>query len=115
MTPKTIILEPFTQGDHFPGIASLTVTVNMNAPASSLSLAVLRFKRVDPIGNIVVLTSTIPGQVTIISEALWTITIPKQAVPGLIEGRWKLQIKLTNALGVIGTFIDGEQVVLPTI
>lgn len=115
MTPKSITLEPFTEGDHFPGIPSLSIRVDGAIPASTLTTAVMRFYPAEGNGTAVQLSSATAGQITIVSAANWEISIPRQAIAGLTAGRWNAQIKLTNASAVKDTYISTQQLVLPTV
>lgn len=115
MTPRSIALEPFTQGDHFPGIPALTITVNDVPPASPLARAVMRFFPADGNGDEVELDSNTPGQITILNAANWELSIPRQAIPFLTAGRWNTQIKLTDSTGAVDTYISTQQLVLPTV
>ncbi len=114
MTPKTITLEPFTEGDHFPGIPALSILIEGVTPATPLATAIMRFAPADGSAEPVELTSA-DEQITIVSAANWEISVPRQAVPGLTARRWNCQIKLIDTTGIKDTYISTQQLVLPTV
>lgn len=114
MTPKSITLEPFTEGDHFPGIPALTLQIAGDVPATPLATALMRFSPADGNGTAVELSSA-DSKITIVSAANWEISVPRQTVPGLTAGRWNCQIKLVDTSGVKDTYIATQQLVLPTV
>lgn len=112
MTPYNYPLGPFTAGDHFPGIPSLSLQINGAAPASALASARMRFKPSDRRPDAAVELTSGAGKITISSAANWQMTVPVQAVPGLTAGTWKYNLETTNAAGVVQTFLAGELSVL---
>lgn len=115
MTPQKLDLEPFTEGDTWRGIPSITITVNGAPPTSALASVKMRFSPVsDNVASAVELTSA-AGKITISNAANWIMVIPAQSVPALVAGRWDWQLKTTDAAGSVTTYLAGCQIVLPTI
>lgn len=116
MTPQKLSLTPFTEGDTWDGIPSLTITINGAPPASNLSLVTMRFKRAGGLeSDVVELTSATPGQITISSAANWQITVPAQIVPTLTTGKWDWRMKFTDAAGKKRTYLADQITVLETV
>lgn len=113
MTPQKLALTPFTEGDTWNGIPSLTVTVNGSPPASALSLVTMRFKKSGESGTVVELTS--PGQITINSALNWTLTVPAQILAGLTSGKWDWRMRFTDAAGKKRTYLADQITVLESI
>lgn len=120
MIPKTISIEPFTQGDAFAGIPSISITEGPEggpfaAPASDLASVTMRFKKADGTPDDVVELSSGAGKINITSANNWTFTVPAQVIPGLTEGRWNWNIRCTNLAGLPTTYLTGQVQVLPSI
>ena len=116
MTPQSLTLESFTEGDTWEGIPSITIAINGAAPVSAMSLVTMRFKKAGlATSTAVVLTSATPGQITITNAATWTFTVPEQIVTGLTVGKWTWQIRITNAAGVKKTYLADEIEVLESV
>ena len=115
MTPQKLALEPFTAGDTWRGIPSITITVNGAPPSSALASVRMRFTPVsNPDATAVELTSA-AAKITISSAANWVVVVPKQAVPALVAGRWDWQLKFTDATGTVTTYLADSINVLPTV
>lgn len=116
MTPQKLALTPFTEGDTWSGIPSLTITVNGAPPASVLSLVTMRFKKSGGLpSDVVQLTSATAGQITITSAPNWQITVPAQIVPALTTGKWIWRMQFTDAAGKKRTYLADELTVLETV
>ncbi len=116
MTPQKLALTPFTEGDTWDGLPSLTVTINGAPPASSLSLVTMRFKKSGGLeSETVQLTSATAGQINITNAANWTITIPAQIVAGLTAGKWTWRMCFQDAAGKKRTYLADEVTVLETV
>lgn len=116
MTPAKLTLTPFTEGDTWEGIPSLTIRVNGAAPAADITSVTMRFKKADRVpGTEVQLSSATPAQITITNANNWQIAIPPQIVPGLISGKWTWRLRVTDATGVISTYLADELTVLETV
>lgn len=106
MTPAKLALEPFTEGDRWDGIPGLTLTVNAVTPASPISLVTMRFKKAGSVpSDVVELTSAVPTEILIASNADWEITVPPQEVPELTWGEWTWRIRITAADGTKKTYL----------
>jgi hypothetical protein len=119
MTPKTLQLEPFTAGDAWSGIPSISITEGPEGgpfapPASDLATVTMRFQKADGSDEIVELSSA-DSEITITSANGWTFAIPAQVVPGLTTGRWNWNLRCVNAAGMPTTYLVGQINVLPTI
>jgi len=115
MRPSKLPLEPFTAGDHFDGIPTVTITVNGAPPASAMTLVTMRFKKKDfPNGTPVELSSA-DAEITIESAANWEFSVPEQAIAGLTDGTWTWRISVTDAEGVKKTYLADEITVLETV
>jgi hypothetical protein len=119
MTPKSITLEPFTEGDGFPGIPLVTITVGPTGgpyapPASALALVTMRFSKADGTAEVVELSSA-TDKIEITDDAGWIFSVPKQVVPGLTAGRWNWRIRCTDATGMPDTYLAGQVNVLETV
>jgi hypothetical protein len=116
MTPQKLAITPFTEGDTWDGIPSLTVTINGSPPASALSQVTMRFAKNGSEGEQTVeLTSATAGQIDITSAADWIITIPPQIVAGLTTGKWTWRMRFQDAAGKKRTFLADELTILETV
>lgn len=123
MIPQKLPIDPFTEGDSWEGIPSISITAGPEggpfaAPASALSLVTMRFKRAREVpSDAVELSSAVTGQVTITNAAAWTFRIPEQIVPGLTRGKWTFRIKCQDSTtsGQPKTYLTGELEVLETV
>lgn len=116
MIPQQLSLTPFTEGDTWDGIPSMTITVNGAAPASALSSVIMRFKKNGGTdAELVELTSATPAQITITNAATWTLTVPAQIVAGLTAGKWDWRMKFTDAAGKKRTYLADQITVLETV
>ena len=120
MTPKTISLEPFTEGDAWSGIPQISITEGPEGgpfapPASDLATVTMRFKKADGTPDDVVELSSAAAKITITSANNWTFAIPPQVIAGLTTGRWNWNIRCINAAGMPATYLTGQVNVLPTI
>lgn len=117
MTPQKLALTPFTEGDEWDGIPSLTVTINGAPPASPLTLVTMRFKKANSLPGEVVELSSADAEITITSAANWEITIPPQIIAGLTFGKWtwRLKFKDSTADGAPQTYLGDELTVLETV
>ena len=116
MTPQKLSLTPFTEGDTWDGIPSLTVTINGSPPASALSLVTMRFKKSGGLeSETVQLTSATVGQITITNAATWAITVPAQIVPALTTGKWTWRMRFQDATGDKRTYLADEITILETV
>lgn len=115
MTPQKLTLTPFTEGDTWDGIPSLTVTVNGAPPASALTLVTLRFKKAGAVPSAVVELSSADGKITITSAPNWQVAVPAQLVQDLTAGKWTWRMKFTNAAGKKVTYLADEITVLETV
>jgi hypothetical protein len=116
MTPQKLALTPYTEGDTWAGIPSLIVTINGAAPASSLTLVTMRFKKSGGLeSETVELTSATAGQITIANAATWEISIPAQIIPGLTAGKWTWRMRFQDATGQKLTYLADEITVLETV
>ena len=111
MTPQKLSLTPFTEGDTWDGIPSLTVTINGSPPASALSLVTMRFKKSGGLeSETVQLTSATVGQITITNAATWAITVPAQIVPALTAaGRPVSFVELSSPYGHDAFLLDSPE------
>jgi hypothetical protein len=116
MTPQKLAITPYTEGDTWDGIPSLTVTINGSPPASALSQVTMRFAKNGSEGEQTVeLTSATTGQITIITAGTWTIIIPAQIVPGLTAGKWTWRMRFQDAAGKKRTYLADEVTILETV
>lgn len=120
MTPKTLTLEPFTEGDAWDGIPQVSITEGPEggpfvAPASDLQIVTMRFQKADGSPDNVVELSSAAAKITITSANNWTFVIPPQVIAGVTEGRWNWNIRCTNAAGHPKTYLTGQVTVLPSI
>lgn len=124
MTPQKLSLEPFTEGDEWEGIPSITIRTGPTggpfvAPAIPLASVTMRFKRsgAEPPVEVVELSSATAGQITITSAANWQFSVPSQLVPLLKFGKWKWRIRLrdTSTDGNPRTYLADEIQVLETV
>lgn len=116
MTPNKLPLTPFTEGDTWDGISSLTITVNGSPPASALTLVTMRFTKLgSAMESVVELTSATAGQINITSAPNWQIAIPAQIVAGLTAGKWAWRMRFTDAAGKKRTYLADQITVLETI
>jgi hypothetical protein len=116
MTPQKLPLPPFTEGDTWDGIPSLTITVNGAPPASALSVVTMRFAKLgSAMESVVVLTSATAGQINITNASTWAITIPAQIVAGLTSGKWTWRMRFQDAAGKKRTYLADELTVLETV
>ena len=116
MIPQKLTLTPFTEGDTWDGIPSLTVTINGAQPSSALSVVTMRFKKSG--GNesdVVELTSATVGQITISNAAAWVVSVPAQIVAGLTAGKWDWRMQFTDAAGKKRTYLAEQITVLETV
>lgn len=115
MTPQKLALEPFTAGDTWRGIPSITITINGAPPSSALTSVRMRFTPVsNPDAAALELTSA-AAKITISNAANWVIVVPPQSVPELVAGRWDWQLKFTDSLGVVTTYLADSINVLPSV
>ena len=116
MIPQKLPITPFTEGDTWDGIPSLTVTINGAAPASALAVVTMRFRKSGGLeSETVELTSATAGQINITSAADWIITIPPQIVAGLTTGKWTWRLRFQDAAGKKRTFLADELTILETV
>jgi hypothetical protein len=123
MTPQKLPLTPFTEGDEWEGIPSISITVGpaggpFAPPAAPLASVTMRFKKSGGMtSDVVELSSATAGQITITSAANWTFTIPPQIVAGLTSGKWTWRIKCRDntATGKPKTYLADEITVLETV
>lgn len=115
MTPQKLALTPFTEGDTWAGIPSLTVTVNGAPPASALTLVTMRFRKSGGLPSDVVELSSADAEITITNAATWAITIPAQIVPALTTGKWIWRMRFQSADGKKRTYLADELTVLETV
>lgn len=116
MIPQKLTLTPFTEGDTWDGIPSITITINGAQPSSALSVVTLRFKKSGGLlSDVVELTSATPAQITITNAATWTLTVPAQIVADLTAGKWDWRMKFTDAAGKKRTYLADQITVLETV
>lgn len=123
MKPAPLKIIPFTEGDEWDGVPSISITVGPEAgpfapPANPLSLVTMRFKKAGSVQpELVELTSATAGQITILNAATWTFKVPPQVVPGLTEGKWIFRIKCrdNSATGKPKTYLGDEIIILETV
>jgi len=116
MIPGKLSLVPFTEGDDWAGIPSLTITVNGVAPPSAIASVRMRFKKAGAVPSAVVeLISTNALQINILNAATWHFRLPEQTIPGLTFGKWAWRIRITSAAGRTRTFLADEITVLETV
>jgi hypothetical protein len=116
MIPQKLTITPFTEGDTWDGIPSLTLTINGAAPASALAAVTMRFKKSGGLDSETVeLTSATAGQINITSAANWAIAIPPQIVPGLTTGKWSWRMRFQDAAEKKRTYLADEITVLETV
>lgn len=107
MKPAKLPLEPITEGNAFDGIPSITVTGDFTEAA--LASVTMRFRPNDEKpGESVELSSAVPGQITIESSSpgAWTISVPRQLIPGLSRDTYIWQITFTDANGFPLTLLE---------
>lgn len=116
MTPSKLALVPFTEGDTWEGIPSVTIRVNGAAPASAMSLVTMRFKKAGAVpSETVELSSAVSGKITITDAATWVFTVPEQEVPGLTAGKWTWRIRVRDAANKRRTYLSDQIEVLETV
>jgi hypothetical protein len=98
----------FVKGDHFPGIAAISVTPTPSASVSSCRFHVRSIDKVTP--ESLQLSSS--SGVTINSPSSWTFTIPPRTTT-LTPGRYNFQFETTDANNVVLTLFAGILEVLP--
>lgn len=108
MEPGTYNLPTMTRGDHFAGVASISITEDGSPPASALSSARIHFRpsssghRGDPVLEL----STAGGGISITSAANWSMQIPQQTL-ALPAGVFYYDLECTDGAGVVTTFLKG--------
>ncbi len=108
MSPALLRLEPFTAGDTWDGIPSITLKINGAAPAAALASARMRFQRDGrQIPEFVELSSAVGAQIVITSAAGWELTVPPQPV-ALTRGSWSYNLETTDTAGEVQTFLFGS-------
>lgn len=113
MIPQKLALEPFTEGDTWKGIPSITITVNGGTPAAQISQVSMRFKKAGAaLSAVVELSSATPAQISLTNAAGWVFSIPEQVVPGLTFGDWIWRIRVTDAAGKKHTYLADKFTVL---
>ena len=123
MTPQSLTLDPFTEGDEWEGIPGIAIKLGPDggpfvAPESPLSLVTMRFKRVGRDGSAVVeLSSAVAGQITITDAAAWEFSIPEQIMPELKTGTWawRIRCKDSTTTGKPKTYLADTIEVLETV
>jgi hypothetical protein len=123
MKPAPLRLDPFTEGDEWDGVPSISITVGPQAgpfapPTTPLSVVTMRFRKQGVSTNEVVeLSSVTPAQITILNAATWTFRIPPQVVPALTHGKWIFRIKCRDSSGTgrPKTYLGDEITVLETV
>jgi hypothetical protein len=116
MIPSKLALTPFTEGDTWEGLPSVTIRVNDAAPASPISTVTMRFKKAGAVpSEVIELSSDEPAEINITDAEGWVFAIPEQALPGLTFGKWIWRIRVTDAAGEIRTYLADELTVLETV
>lgn len=120
MTPAKLPLTPFTEGDTWDGIPSITVTVGPTGgpfvpPTSALSTVTLRFKKAGAVPSAVVELSSAEGEITISSSVNWQVAVAAQIIPELTAGKWTWRMRFTNAAGKKITYLADEFTVFETV
>jgi hypothetical protein len=119
MVPQQVPLESFTAGDHFPGIASITVRIDALPPTLPIASARMRFAKApseaDRAPAPPVELSIANAKITLVSAANWSLAVPKQSVPGLTAGEWIWNLETIDSAGVVSTYLAGTQTVFPDI
>jgi hypothetical protein len=116
MIPSKLALTPFTEGDTWEGIPSVTIHVNDAAPASPMSTVTMRFKKSGAVpSEVIELSSAAPEEITITDDEGWVFAIPEQAIPGLTAGKWIWRIRVTDTAGEIRTYLADILEVLETV
>lgn len=116
MEPAKLTLDPFTEGDGWKGIPALSIKVNGVTPAAAISSAEMLFaKNNNTQPNPAIELSSANNKLTIVSAANWEISVPPQVVPGLTEGEWLFQIKITPVGGLPETYVSDVLTVLKTV
>ena len=121
MKPTTLDLPDMVAGDHWRAlVGGITITVNDLPPANPLSSVRIRFAPTDvPINQAasetrVELSSDEASQIVITDAANWEFNCPVQPL-ALTAGNWRYNIETTDTTGVVSTFIEGVQIVLPDV
>lgn len=117
--PEQFDLPSFVTGDTWDGIGLIgPVTINNAAPAAQLVLARIHFRKAFKDISAAYILSTAPssgqGSITLVSASLWTLTVPRQALP-LKAGTWKWDLELVDADAVKKTYVGGTIVVTPEV
>lgn len=112
MTPQTLDLDPFTEGDHWEGIPAMTIQINDMPPDRPLTKVRIRFRPTDkPVNSQeantrVELSNADTEQIQIVDADTWEISAPKQPL-ALTFGSWAYNIETTDADGVVWTPVAG--------
>lgn len=93
----------FVKGDHFPGIAQITVSP---APANAVASARFQIRSVSTVTPRSQSFSTAAGTITIVSAANWIFTIPA-AVSTLPVGKYNYQFETTDSTGIVFSPFEG--------
>ena len=111
--PLTLPLEHHLVGDDWDGFYQLSVEIDGQPPGAALALVelVLALENRRPPQGAVVLSSVVPAQILLVSAALWRVRILPQKLPGISAGRWKYQVRFTDAAGVRKTYYQGDMLV----
>ena len=121
--PQKLKIEPFTEGDEWEGLPSVSILVGPAGstpapPATPLATVTMSFRQTGAgQSSIVVLSSANPGEIEITSAEDWTFSVPEQIVPGLTAGKWSWRIRLTDTstTGRPKTYLSDELTVLETV
>lgn len=97
----------FNEGDHFDGIEEIEVLDDGVPPTDDVASCVMQFRRTWKDTEIIAQLTSAAAQITINSANLWTFTVPKQAIPTLLEGEYVWAFRTTDVNGVKKTRLMG--------
>lgn len=105
MIPATLTVDPFSEGDTWNGIGSVTVEVNGEAYSSPLVGVYMQFRNQHDV--LLAECSTANGGAVIVDADEWIFKVPAQKL-ALKKGRWSFGIKCVAADGAEWTLLAGK-------
>lgn len=113
MTPATYNFPNHTKGDTFKGLSSLTITINSQAPTTTLASAKLQLRKT-PLGKVFLELSSEDDTIIIEDSAAWEISIPKILID-IPPYAYFYDLQTIDENGDVSTYLKGTWTIVEDI
>ncbi len=102
----------FVEADTWGGIPAIAITVSGSPPSADVASARMQFRPTESSSDTLLELSSAGGTISITSANNWTFVVPAQAL-ALAAGDYTWGLQTTDISGVVQTYLEGTQLVLP--